>query len=74
MSNSILNNQQQHQQPQQLPQQPNMQMLQQFQQFRQMFRGDPKQTVMNMLNSGQISNPQLQQAMQYANQFKSMFK
>lgn len=55
-------------------QQPNMQMLQQFQQFRKTFKGDPKQAVMNMLNSGRVSNPQLQQAMQYANQFRSMFK
>lgn len=57
-----------------MSQQPSMQMLQQFQQFRKTFNGNPKQIVMNMLSNGQISNPQLQQAMQYAQQFQSMFK
>lgn len=55
-------------------QQPNQTMLQQFQQFRQTFKGDPKQIVMNMLTNGQITNPQLQQAIQYARQFQNMFK
>lgn len=49
-------------------------LVQQIKQFRQAYRGDPKQAVMQMLHSGQITNPQLQQAMQMANQFRGMFK
>lgn len=49
-------------------------MLQQFQQFRSTFQGDPKQTVMKMLQQGKINNPQLQNAMQMAQQFKGMLK
>lgn len=48
------------------------QMMQQFNQFRQTFQGDPKQTVMNMVNSGQISQTQLNQAQQMAKQFQQM--
>lgn len=46
----------------------------QFQQFRNSFQGDPKQAVMNMLNSGQITNAQLQQAMAKAKQLQGLFK
>ena len=49
-------------------------MLQQFQQFKNSFKGNPKQVVMNMLQSGQISNPQLQQVMQMAKQLKGILK
>lgn len=38
------------------------------------FKGNPKQMVMNMLTNGQITDPQLQQAIQYARQFQNMFK
>lgn len=49
----------------------NMQrMMQQFQQFKQQFSGDPKQKVQEMLNSGQLSQNQLNQAMQMAKQFQ----
>ena len=48
------------------------QMMQQFNQFRQTFQGDPKQTVMNMVNSGAISQQQLNQAQQMARQFQRM--
>lgn len=49
----------------------NMQrMMQQFQQFKQQFSGDPKQKVQEMLNSGQLSQSQLNQAMQMAKQFQ----
>ena len=48
------------------------QMMQQFNQFRQSFQGDPKQTVMNMVNSGAISQSQLNQAQQMARQFQQM--
>lgn len=48
------------------------QMMQQFNQFRQSFQGDPKQTVMQMVNSGRISQSQLNQAQQMARQFQQM--
>ena len=50
------------------------QMVQSFKQFRQTFQGDPKQTVMNMVNSGKISQQQLNMAQQMASQFQDMFK
>lgn len=53
----------------------NMQhMLQQFQQFRRSFQGDPKEKVQEMLNSGQLSQGQLNQAMQMAKQFQQFLK
>lgn len=48
------------------------QMMQQFNQFRNTFKGDPRQTVMNMVNSGAISQQQLNQAQQMARQFQQM--
>lgn len=48
------------------------QMMQSFNQFRNTFKGDPKQTVMNMVNSGRISQSQLNQAQQMARQFQQM--
>lgn len=51
-----------------------MQMVQQFNQFKNSFKGDPKQAVMRMLDSGQINNQQLQQAMQAAKQLKGILK
>lgn len=53
----------------------NMQrMMQQFQQFRNTFQGDPRQTVMNLANSGRISQQQLNMAQQMAQQFQGMLK
>lgn len=46
------------------------QMMQSFNQFRQTFKGDPKQKVMEMLQSGAISQEQLNQAQQMAQQFQ----
>lgn len=51
-----------------------MQLMQQFQQFRNTFKGNPQQTVQQMLQSGQINNAQLQQAMQMAQQFRQFVK
>lgn len=48
--------------------------IKQFQQFKNSFKGNPKQAVMQMLQSGQISNPQLQQAMQMAKQLQGILK
>lgn len=49
-----------------------MQMMQQFMQFKQNFKGDPKAEVQKMLQSGRISQAQLDQAQQMAQQFQRM--
>lgn len=46
--------------------------LQRFQQFQQMFKGDPRQQVQNLLNSGKVSQSQYNQAVQMANQLQRM--
>ena len=45
----------------------------QFNAFRQSFNGDPQQVIQNMLNSGRITQTQLNSAMQRANQMAKMF-
>lgn len=51
----------------------NMQVLfNRFQQFRNGFRGNAQQQVQQMLNSGQITQSQLNQAIQQAQQFQQM--
>lgn len=47
--------------------------MQKFQQFQRMFKGDPKQQVQQMLNSGRVSQQQYNNAVQMANQFMKMF-
>ena len=44
--------------------------FQKFQQFRNNFQGDPKQQIESMLKSGQISQQQINNAYQMAQQFK----
>ena len=51
-----------------------MQMIQQFMQFKQNFRGDPKAEVQKMLQSGRISQQQLNQVQQMAGQFQNLLK
>lgn len=51
-----------------------MQMMQQFVQFKQNFKGDPKAEVQKMLQSGRISQTQLNQAQQMAQQFQRMLE
>lgn len=46
--------------------------MQRFQQFQQMFKGDPRQQVQNLLNSGKVSQSQYNQAVQMANQLQRM--
>ena len=46
--------------------------MQRCQQFRQMFRGDPKQQVQQMLSSGRITQDQYNQAVQTAQQMARM--
>ena len=44
-----------------------------FNQFRQMFSGDPRQQIQQMMNSGKISQAQYNNAVQQANQlYKSL--
>lgn len=59
----------------QAPVPPQMQnMLAQFQRFKSTFRGDPRQQIQQMLNSGQISQAQYNQAVQMANMFQRMLR
>lgn len=51
-----------------------MQMVQQFMQFKQNFKGDPKAEVEKMLQSGRISQQQLNQVQQMAGQFQNLLK
>lgn len=54
---------------------PNMQnMMTQFQQFKNTFKGDARQQVQQLLNSGRISQWQYNQAVQMANSFSQMLK
>ena len=50
----------------------NMNMIQQFMQFRQNYNGDPKAQIQQMLNSGQITQSQYNQAVQIAQQIQAM--
>lgn len=50
------------------------QLLQQFKQFKANFKGDPKAEVEKMLQSGKISQQQLNQIQAMANQFQGLFK
>lgn len=47
-------------------------LLSRFQQFRSMFSGNPQQQIQQMLNSGKITQAQLNQAVQQAQQFQKM--
>lgn len=47
-------------------------LMQRFQQFQQMFKGDPRQQVQQLLNSGKVSQSQYNQAVQMAQQFQRM--
>lgn len=44
-------------------------LVQEFMNFRNQFKGDPRQQVQQMLNSGQISQEQYNRAVQTANDF-----
>ena len=46
--------------------------MQRFNQFKQTFQGDPRQKVQEMLNSGQITQAQYNQAVQITEAIKSM--
>lgn len=61
---------------QQLPNQNNQSdIIEQFKQFKNSVRGqNPKQAVMNLLYQGKMSNSQLQQLIQLAQQFRGLLK
>ena len=48
-------------------------LMQKFNQFRQTFQGDPRQQIQRMLNSGQITQQQYDQAVQKATMLQNMF-
>ena len=48
------------------------QTMQQFQQFKQNFQGDPQQQLQQMLNSGQITQSQLNKIIPLAHQMYQM--
>ena len=50
------------------------QMMKQFQQFRQTFKGDPRQQVQQMLNSGRVSQADYDRAVKIANQFMQFMR
>ena len=50
------------------------QMMQQFQQFRTNFQGDPKQEVQKLLQSGKMSQQQLNRLQMMAQQFQGLMK
>lgn len=56
------------------PQNPMNGIMQRFQQFQQMFKGDPRQQVQQLLNSGKVSQNQYNQAVQMANQLQRMLR
>lgn len=47
-------------------------LLAQFQRFKQSFNGDPNQTINQMLQSGKVTQEQVNRATQIANQMKGM--
>ena len=49
-------------------------LVSQYQQFRNTFKGDPRQKIQEMLNSGQITQQQVNQAQNMASQFKNLLK
>ena len=50
------------------------QMMQQFNQFRASFQGDPKAEVEKLLQSGKMSQQQLNQLQEMAKQFQGLIK
>lgn len=49
-------------------------LIQQFKQFQGTFKGDPQQQVQQMLNSGQITQEQYDNAVKMANAFQNVLK
>lgn len=51
-----------------------MGMIGEFMKFKKQFTGDPQQTVMQLLNSGQMSQAQFEQLKQQAQMFSQFIK
>ena len=51
----------------------NNSMMQRFAEFRKNFTGNPQERIQQMLNSGQITQAQYNQAVQKANAIRSLF-
>lgn len=49
-------------------------MIQRFMQFKNMFHGDPRQQIQQMLNTGQISQEQYARAVQMANELQKLLR
>lgn len=49
-------------------------LMNQYKQFRQTFNGDPQQKIQEMLNSGQITQAQVDQARNMATQFQKFMR
>ena len=49
-------------------------LIQQYKQFRQIFQGDPQQKVQEMLNNGQITQDQVNQARSMATEFQKFMR
>lgn len=49
-------------------------LLNQFNEFKRNFKGDPRQQVQDLLNSGKMSQEQLSQLEQMARQFQGILK
>ena len=49
-------------------------LIQRVQQFKNTFSGDPQQEVQKMLQSGKITQQQLNQAQSFAQQFQALMK
>lgn len=49
-------------------------LMQRFQQFKSTFQGDPQQEIKKMLQSGRISQEQLNKAQQFAQQFQALMR
>ena len=49
-------------------------LIQRFQQFKNMFNGDPRQQVQQLINSGRVSQTEYNQAVQMANQLQNLLR
>lgn len=55
------------------PQNPYQNIMKQFEDFKKNFTGNPQEKIQQMLNSGQISQQQYNEAVQKANMLRSFF-
>lgn len=55
------------------PQNPYQNIIKQFEDFKKNFTGNPQEKIQQMLNSGQISQQQYNEAVQKANMLRSIF-